>query len=247
MKSKKNHPDPLSLAGKTIMVTGAGSDIGAAIAQGFAKKGGTVIMLDRVHKSMTDTYDAIVEAGYPEPLMLEFHIARAQPERFHALYEALAIELNQAPKNKTGELHGIVHAAMYGAPLTPMALASMHSWTEIYDQQVIRPMYLTRCLYPLLKSARQAKILFAYYAPETISKAYWGALAASSAALEGMVKVINDEWEADNILAVNIDCSDARTALRKQFYPAEINTNLIAPNDPKFIARFIQYFDQATK
>src|SRR5690349_20123180 len=53
-----------SLANKTALVTGAGSGIGAAIAELFAKAGATVFVTDRVEASGLDVQKRLSEAGF---------------------------------------------------------------------------------------------------------------------------------------------------------------------------------------
>jgi len=56
-------PSLFSLAGKTAIITGAGSGIGQAIALLFARQGAAVIVFDRDEASAISTTNAITEAG----------------------------------------------------------------------------------------------------------------------------------------------------------------------------------------
>ena len=52
------------LAGKTVLITGAGSGIGRAAALSFAAHGASVILTGRTLSRLEETYD-LVEAGSP--------------------------------------------------------------------------------------------------------------------------------------------------------------------------------------
>jgi NAD(P)-dependent dehydrogenase (short-subunit alcohol dehydrogenase family) len=51
------------LAGKVVIVTGAGSGIGQAMATRFAREGAKVVVADVVPERVTETVDAITQAG----------------------------------------------------------------------------------------------------------------------------------------------------------------------------------------
>ena len=53
-------PQPNVLAGKTILVTGAGDGIGKAAALTFARHGAEVLLLGRTETKLEAVYDTIV-------------------------------------------------------------------------------------------------------------------------------------------------------------------------------------------
>ena len=55
------------LAGKTILVTGAGDGIGRAAALSYAAHGATVLLLGRTGSKLEAVYDDIEAAGGPGP------------------------------------------------------------------------------------------------------------------------------------------------------------------------------------
>ena len=159
--------DKISLADRNIVVTGAASETGSAVCVAAARSGASVILLDRIQRDLIPVYDQICELGYPEPMMVEIDLRRAQPEGFMVLAESLS--------QTCAEIHGLVHCAMWGSPLTPVAHSDMPAWQKILDQQLIRPMYLTRSLYPLLKHSNPVSIIFSVLASGRSGSAYWGA------------------------------------------------------------------------
>lgn len=59
-----------SLAGRSVLVTGGGSGIGAAIVQRFCEQGSKVAFLDFDERASTATVRAVETAGRPAPLFL---------------------------------------------------------------------------------------------------------------------------------------------------------------------------------
>ena len=57
------------LKDKVILVTGANRGFGLAITMDLSKAGATVIMLGRDLGSLEYAYDAVVSAGYNEPIL----------------------------------------------------------------------------------------------------------------------------------------------------------------------------------
>ena len=68
------------LAGKTILVTGAGDGIGRAAALAFAAHGATVVLLGRTQATLDAVYDEIVAAGGAEPVIQLLDLERAGDE-----------------------------------------------------------------------------------------------------------------------------------------------------------------------
>ena len=223
--------DPVSLAGRNVVITGAASEIGGALGLAVARSGAVVALLDRKQRELIPLYDRICESGYAEPLMVEMDIRRTQPEGFMQLADSLSRSYN--------EIHGLAHCAMWGAPLTPIAHSSMQVWQKVLDQQLIRPMYLTRCLYPLLKHRNPASIIFSTLTSGRSGSAYWGATGGAFAGIENLSRTLSREWQNRNIRVNTLDCGKVKSALRKQFYPAEDSSRLRDANDPEIMRHYL--------
>ena len=125
LKADDFNADPVSLAGRNVVITGAASEIGGALGLVVARSGAVVALLDRKQRELIPLYDRICESGYAEPLMVEMDIRRARPEDFMRLAESLSRSYH--------EIHGLAHCAMWGAPLTPIAHSSMQVWQKILE------------------------------------------------------------------------------------------------------------------
>ena len=75
------------LEGKVILVTGANRGFGLAITMDLAKAGATVIMLGRDLGSLEYAYDAVVDAGYKEPILYPLDLEGATPENYQELQD----------------------------------------------------------------------------------------------------------------------------------------------------------------
>ncbi len=223
--------EPDCLADRNVIVTGAASQIGGAVSLAAAQAGATVMLLDRKSRELIPVYDQIGKSGYPEPMMVEFDILRMHPEGFMELADSLSRDC--------AEIHGLVHCAMWGSPLTPVAHGDMTVWRQVLDQQLIRPMYLTRSLYPLLKHDNPASVIFSVLTCGRNGSAYWGATGAAFAGIENLSQTLSREWENRNIRVNTLDCGKVKTALRKQFYPGEDISQLRDANDPEIIRHYL--------
>lgn len=101
-----------TLTDKTILVTGASQGLGEQVAKAYAAEGATVILVARHQKKLEKAYDAIVEAGHPEPFAIRFDLMSAEEKEF----ERFAATIAEATQ---GKLDGIVHCA--GLFLRPLA------------------------------------------------------------------------------------------------------------------------------
>ncbi|HET9470003.1 MAG TPA: SDR family NAD(P)-dependent oxidoreductase, partial [Usitatibacter sp.] len=65
------------LAGRVILVTGAGQGLGREVALACAAHGATVALLGRKVEKLEATYDAIAAAGGPEAALAPLDLASA--------------------------------------------------------------------------------------------------------------------------------------------------------------------------
>ena len=135
-----------TLTDKTILVTGASQGLGEQVAKAYAATGATVILVARHQKKLEKVYDAIVEAGYPEPFAICFDLISAEEKEF----EHFAATIAEATQ---GKLDGIVHCASYFYALSPLDFQTVAEWVNQYRINTVAPMGLTRALNYLCKVA----------------------------------------------------------------------------------------------
>lgn len=212
------------LAGKTILVTGAGDGIGRSAALSYASHGATVLLLGRTGSKLDAVYDEIETAGGAKPGIIELDLSSAVEES----YASLATSLGETFPC----LDGILHNAAVLGDRRPIADAGYASWSEVMQVNVNAQFLLTRYLLPLLQQAPSASIIMTSSGVGRTGKAYWGAYAVSKFATEGFMQVLADELENTSNIRVNsLNPRGTNTAMRRTAYPAETPTNNPAPQD----------------
>ncbi|MBK6512204.1 MAG: YciK family oxidoreductase [Haliea sp.] len=212
------------LAGKSILVTGAGDGIGRAAALSYARHGATVLLLGRTESKLEAVYDEIEAAGGAKPGIIELDLATAAEDNYATLAASLAEELPS--------LHGILHNAALLGERRPIADAGYKSWSTVMQVNVNAQFLLTRYLLPLLQQAPGASIILTSSGVGRVGKAYWGAYAVSKFATEGFMQVLADELQNTSNIRVNsLNPRGTNTAMRRAAYPAETPTNNPSPQD----------------
>jgi NAD(P)-dependent dehydrogenase (short-subunit alcohol dehydrogenase family) len=115
------------LAGKSVIITGAGSGIGRAAAQLFSKEGAKLIIVDR-SESVHDTAKLVSDAGGT----IEAVTADAGSESDVQAYVAKAL-------SKYGKLDAIWANAGVSGGLVPLLEQTVEQWQEILRINLIGP------------------------------------------------------------------------------------------------------------
>jgi NAD(P)-dependent dehydrogenase (short-subunit alcohol dehydrogenase family) len=212
------------LAGKTILVTGAGAGIGRSAALCYAGYGATVLLLGRTGSKLESVYDEIEAAGGSKPAIIEMDLSTASEDSYANLAASLRGEFSH--------LDGILHNAALLGDRRPIANAGYASWMEVMQVNVNAQFLLTRYLLPLLNLAPVASVILTSSSVGRTGKAFWGAYAVSKFATEGFMQVLASELEHTSKIRVNsLDPRPTNTAMRRTAYPAEVPTNNPAPQD----------------
>ena len=218
------HPSRDLLNDRIILLTGAASGIGRAVATDMAAHGATLVMLDRDVRGLEQLYDSIVAAGHAEPALYPLDLQGAKPDDYMQLATTLDSEF--------GRLDGLVHNAAQLGALVPFANFDHEMWFETLQTNLNAPYLLTMACLGLLNASADASVLFTADAVGRHGKAYWGAYAVSKAGQEVFMQVLADELESNTAIRVNsLDPGPVRTGLRRIAYPAENNDALHAPED----------------
>ena len=226
-KSAGSLPDPYEpprdlLAGRVILVTGAGQGLGRAVAMACADHGATVALLGRRQEKLEQTYDAIVEAGGPEPAMIPLDLASAGSAEFDGLANLVRRDL--------GSLEGIAHCASHFVPLSPLALQSLEQWMTLLRVNLAAPFALTRACLPLLSAAQGSSVVFTGETHGAHPLAYWGGFAVSKAALSTLAAIWADELEHAGHPRMNVLIpGPIASPQRRRSHPAEERSRLRTP------------------
>jgi NAD(P)-dependent dehydrogenase (short-subunit alcohol dehydrogenase family) len=212
------------LAGRNILVTGAGAGIGKTAAQTYAAFGATVILLGRTNGKLEAVYDSIEQAGHPQPVIIELDMLSATAQDYKALHDDIAAEL--------GCLHGLLHNASILGEKTPIQNTDPQQWLNVMQVNVNAQVLLTQAMLPMLLAAERASIIFTASGVGRKGRAYWGAYGVSKFATEGLMQTLADELENISQVRVNsLNPGGTRTAMRAAAYPAEDPATLPTAQD----------------
>jgi len=214
---------PDELAGKVILVTGAGDGIGKQAALTYASLGATVILLGKTTAKLEAVYDQIVAAGQPEPAIVPLDLNGATASNYRDMTNTIIAEF--------GRLDGVLHNAGMLGVLTPFEHIDLETWQKVIQVNVTGAMLMTQALMPALKKSAAASIVFTSSGVGRKARAYWGPYAVSKFATEGMMQLIADEYENTSIRCNCINPGATRTKMRNAAYPGENQLTLKTPAD----------------
>jgi len=134
--------NPFSLTDKTILVTGASSGIGKAIAVECSKMGANVIITGRNEERLVQTFELLEGSNHKKVVCDLF-----SEENINELSEQLS------------SLNGIVHAAGIQKFL-PFQFISSKEIKDIFDVNFLAPVLLSQLLIKAKKMVKGASIVF---------------------------------------------------------------------------------------
>jgi len=205
---------PECLAGKIILVTGAGDGIGRAAALSFAKHGATVILLGRTVEKLEAVYDEIEVAGYPQAAIYPVHLRGAVMKDYEELANTIEREF--------GRLDGLLHNAGILGQRRTLAQTTVDSWDDVLHVNITAAFMMTQALLPMLAAANSASIVLTSSSVGRKGRAFWGAYAVSKFATEGFMQVLADEeFELNNTRVNTINPGATQTVMRRTAYPGE--------------------------
>ncbi|HZB90694.1 MAG TPA: SDR family NAD(P)-dependent oxidoreductase [Stellaceae bacterium] len=208
------------LAGRLALITGASRGIGAAVARRFAAEGAHVILVARTVGALEERDDEIRALGGTATLVpLDLRDFDKIDQMGASLYQ------------RFGKLDVLVGNAGVLGVLSPVGHFDPQTWSQVIDTNLTANWRLIRSLDPLLRQSPAGRAVFTTCAAGRETRPYWGAYAASKAALETLVRIYAGEV-ANTSLRVNlIDPGVVATKLRLQGFPAEDRAALNKPDD----------------
>lgn len=212
-----------ALQNKTILITGAGDGIGRVAALTYAKHGATVILLGKTTKKLECVYDEIVAAGYPEPAIVPLDMFGATKQHYRDL--AATIEM------QFGKLDGLLNNASVLGSLGPLEHFCVSTFEKIMKVNVTAQAMLTKYMFPLLRKAPNASVIFTSSGVGRVGREFWGPYAISKFATEGMMQTWAQEVGKTNIRINCINPGATRTSMRASAFPGEDQDKLATPSD----------------
>lgn len=195
--------NPFSIAGKTILITGAGGGIGRATAVECSKMGANVIITDINGTSLEETLSLL----------------NTSENQVHQLFVADLTDESQQEDLVASipVLDGLVSNAGISKVL-PIQFLNTHDMDKIMSINAYAPMYLTQKLYKKKKIKKGGSIVFTVSISGVCMVSMGGVMyAVSKSALDAFMRNAALEFAARNIRVNSVN-------------PSRVNTNLIKNN-----------------
>ena len=204
---------PDLLAGKVILVTGAGDGIGRQAALQYGAHGATVVLLGKTVKKLEAVYDALLAQGSPEPAIIPLDLNGATKTHYQDLARTLQQQL--------GRLDGVLFNASHLSVLGPFEMIGEDQWDKVMQVNLKSQFLLTQALLSLLRATPESSIIYTSSGVGKQGRAYWGSYAISKFATEGMMQVLADELSNSTVRVNCINPGATRTNMRSRAYPGE--------------------------
>lgn len=214
---------------RIALVTGAGSGVGRAVAEAYAADGATVILVGRRQETLIATYDHITGAGGKAsiaPLDLEHQLGRVA-------------ELAQGILQRFGRLDILVNNAAILGNMTPLAAYDPVVWESVLRVNLTAPFFLIRELMPLLRQSLAASVINVVCDSANHGLAYWGAYAASKAALLNLSQTWAQELAPTTVRLNTVNPGVVASTIRTKAFPGEDPKALPQPREAVPAFRFL--------
>lgn len=228
-----------AFASMSMLITGAGFDIGKALAIRCAQKGAHVILMDKDNRALNALYDEITAANCCEPTILKIGAEEFSGESSELVRQQILSDCQH--------LDALIHTANAAYPLTPVNLLENGVLDKSFHLLHTLPHQITRELYPVLKLANKPSVIFTSHFSAHTSKAFWGYHAGAFAALEALSRQWSNDTRKAGFSVNSIDPGEVRTMIRKKHYPAEDQAHLRAPNDDAIMNMYLNLLSQDGK
>lgn len=211
---------PGRLAGRVALVTGASRGIGAAAAVGLAQAGAHVVLVARGQGGLEETDDAVRAVGGAAtllPLDLSDH------DKIDQLILAIG--------DRFRRLDIVVGAAGMLPGLRPAGHYGVKDWARTLDVNLTANWRLIRACDEPLRLSDAGRMVFLTCGAARAPEAYWGAYAASKAALEQLTLCYAAEVTKTNLRVNLYDPGPTFTRLRELAFPGEERASLAQAED----------------
>ena len=206
---------------KIALVTGASRGIGAATATALAAAGHHVVLTGRSESNLAEIEGKIHGAGGTATIA-PFDLADSD-----------AIDrLAGAIGSRWGRLDILILNAAQLGTLAPVPHLDIKEWDKVIGLNLTANWRLIRAFDPWMRRSDAADVIALTSSVATSPRAYWGAYAASKAALENLVATYGEETARITAIRTHIvDPGATRTTMRGRAYPGEDPQTVKPPED----------------
>ena len=214
-------PVATPFAGQVALVTGASKGIGAATALALAEAGAHVVLTARDAKALETVEEAIFNAGGTATIA---PVDLAEPEGAARLFAGIG--------QRWQALDMLVQCAAYFPQLTPVTQLDSREFNKTLTLNLMAQQALLAHGDRMLKASKDARIVALTSSVGQQPRAFWGAYAASKAAMEALLIAYAEENRAlGHVRVAIVDPGATRTAMRARAYPGEDPVSVKPPED----------------
>lgn len=196
--------NPFSLVGKTILVSGASSGIGQAIALGCAQQGAKVLLLGRNMERLKETLERCGKGTGHKLLALDFQGTLGWKE------ELVKFVKENAP------IHGFVHAAGI-SPTIPLKVLRREQIQDTFELNVVSAIEISQIVTKLgVRSSEGMSMVMISSVMSEVGEKGKSLYAMTKAALVALVKSLALEYADRNIRFNAISPSVVNTPLSEK-------------------------------
>lgn len=209
-----------SLHGRVALVTGASRGIGYYLALELAARGAHIIALARTVSGLTELDNKIRENGA---------LATLVPLDLHHMENIDALALSIANRWKKLDIV-IANAGILGT-LSPIAHIENAVFEDVFQINLFSQWRLIKAVEPLLRESDAGRAILLSSSVAHVARPFWGAYAASKAALEMIARCWAEELKQTPIKINCVNPGATRTAMRAEAMPGEDPQMLPSPQE----------------
>jgi glucose 1-dehydrogenase len=209
MSIQREQHDWLNLSGRVAVVTGAGSGIGAAIANGFAQAGAKVAVLDRNGEAAADVAARLAGAG---GTAIAFTCDVTRQDAVSAVAGEVTARLGMSDILVNNA--GILRAG-------PLETVSIESWNAVLAVNLTGYLIAAQTFGPAMIKAGRGSIIHIASIAGSNTQPRSGAYSASKAGVLQLSKQLAVEWGPHGVRSNAILPGLIRTPLSAAFYESK--------------------------
>jgi NAD(P)-dependent dehydrogenase (short-subunit alcohol dehydrogenase family) len=210
----------MEMRGKSVLVTGGGRGLGAALGRVLARAGARVVLASRT-ASEVEAVAAGIRAGGGEAHALAVDVASGDAGTALA---AAAAEL-------AGPVDVLVHNAseLGPVPLRPLAETAPDAFARVLQVNLLGPFRLTQAVVGSM--VLRGSGLVVHVTSDAGTEAYpgWGAYGVSKAALDHLARIWAAELEGTGVRVLSVDPGEMRTRMHADALPDADQATLADP------------------
>jgi NAD(P)-dependent dehydrogenase (short-subunit alcohol dehydrogenase family) len=202
----------MHLLGKNVLVCGATGALGGACAMAMAAAGATVVLAAKNVKLLEKRFDAIVQAGGPEPALYPINFEGAQGQDY--------VDMGENITQSLGGVDVLLWAVGHWHGMEGLHSLEPTQWFRSFHLNCTAPWLTFQACFTSLR-ARQGVAAFALQPPVLTELAFAGAYGAAQAGLRNWVLSAASENERLLPRVLGLELPPLKSKLRLAAFPAE--------------------------